>query len=93
MQERLRNLEAEMNSEPNPARRTQLEAEVKAMRQYFDALNTDEQQMQERARQLAAQLLTEQAMLQDLTTQLKDVEQSLEGNSEPNHPMKAQRAR
>jgi chromosome segregation ATPase len=93
MQERLRSLESEINSETNAARRTQLEAEANAMRQFFDGLGKDEQQIQERERQLTTQLLTEQATLDDLTRQLKTIEESLDSLMGSPSQAKSARAR
>lgn len=74
MQERLRQLETEINNEQNAPRRTQLEAEAKGMRQYFDTMNAEEPTLQQREQQLVQQLLAAQTAVQDLATQFKAVE-------------------
>lgn len=93
VQERLRNMETDISNEQNAMRRTQLEAETKAMRQYLEGMNQEEQQMQQREQQLTAQLLTEQATLNELNKQLKGIEQSLESFTASDYPAKGPRSR
>jgi predicted nucleic acid-binding Zn-ribbon protein len=78
MQERIKGFEAELGNEQDPARRNQLEAELKAFKQMHESQVSRQQQLQEREAQLTAQLQVEQSTLSSLTDQLQEIEREIE---------------
>jgi len=70
MQERVKNFETQLEGEQEPARKSQLESEMKAFRSLLDQQVSQHQLLQERESQLNVQLQTEQAKLDELNQKL-----------------------
>lgn len=78
MQERVKSFEIELENERDPARRSPLDAELKAFKQMVELQVSRQQQLQEREAQLTSQLQTEQGTLNGLVDRLQEIERDME---------------
>lgn len=78
MQERVKGFEAELENEREPARRNQLDVELKAFKQMVEVQASRQQQLQDREAQLIGQLQTEQGTLNGLMDRLQEIERDME---------------
>lgn len=70
MEDRVKDFESQVENEKDSARKTQVESELKAFRSMLDQQLSQRQSLHERETQLAVQLVTEQAKLDELNEKL-----------------------
>jgi endonuclease/exonuclease/phosphatase (EEP) superfamily protein YafD len=75
--EMFENLEAAVPSESDPARRRQLEAELKSLKQQIDVQSSEEQFLRNQESSLQASYDTEQARWLEISNRLDELERSL----------------